>query len=622
MQKTFNSLNLIAVLILFTGLALSYATRFGVPNTTFIPLLDFFSAFFLGIIILLLPNLLHRKFKKNDWSTSEAFFSLFTMFALGLLGYSQILSPVYYQYFIVSIGVIILAEYLYNFSFKKINIWIVVSGFIAAFYFYLLCYSSQALTPLYDIQLFIKKFYQDTIFHISISNMITNYGIPSTGLDSTPYVSYHFGTHLLFGALKRFTGNNIFFFYHIVYAPIFIGLFYKYFVELSLKISEKIQKKMSVYIFNGILIVMSYSSLIIMKNSNIFNHQSALVSFIFLFLLGIIFINGYTKKMAPVFIANLFAISLMVTIFKISTGLVAVSIISYLILRKNFNLRNTSFIVFFGIIFLAIFYEIMFGFSKTYIHSEKASSIDAFFSSIKNFYSTFLGIIVAIVFVFIFKKKSSVKNIFLRNETLVPEILILSNVIGLTLLMIVIRDGINFLHLEYLLSIPTIAIFLSIINTEKIKLKYILSNFVIILLFFISFPEYKKSISQNLWLRERALSLDKSENVLKLFFETYKNESGTKKNEAIFIDEKETWFYDGKGNNYFLCPAITGKPLIFGIKNKNDFSREGWGFSYYNYDVHHTLEDAINKSRKLGYANLIVITYKKNKFLQTQIKLK
>ena len=622
MQKIFNSLNLIAILILFVGLTLSFASRYGVPNTMPIPILNYISAFFLGTVILLLPNFLQKKFRKNDWLTNEAFFSVFTILILGLLGYNQILSTIYYQYFITILGLFLIAEYLFNFSFKKINLWIVFSGFITAFYFYLLCYSSQALTPLYDIQLFIKKFYQDTIFHISISNMITNYGIPSTGLDGTPYVSYHFGTHLLFGALKRFTGDNIFFFYHIVYAPIFIGLFYKFFVEFSLLISEKIQKKMSIYVFNVLLILMSYSNLIIMKNSNIFNHQSTLVSFIFLFLLGIIFTKGYTKKITTSFIANLFAIALMITIFKISTGLVAISIICYLILRKNFTIKNITNLAFFGIIFLAIFYEIMFGFSKTFIHNEKASGLDAFISSSKDFYSTFLGIFVAIIFLFFFKKASSIKEMLLKKEILIPEILILSNFIGIILLIIVIRDGTNFLHLEFLLSIPILASFFSIINTEKIKFKYILSNFVIILLTLASYSEYKKSISQNLWLRERAITLDRSENILKLFFETYEKENSIKKNEAIFIDERENWFYDNKGNNYFLGPAITGNPLIFGIKNKRDFSREGWGFSYYSYDAHHTLEDAVKKSKKLGYDNLIVVTYKKNKFIETQIKLK
>lgn len=43
----------------------------------------------------------------------------------------------------------------------------------------------------------------DTLFHISMAQMIKTYGIPSTGLDGVPMMKYHWGSHWIFAQLSN-----------------------------------------------------------------------------------------------------------------------------------------------------------------------------------------------------------------------------------------------------------------------------------------------------------------------------------------------------------------------------------------------------------------------------------
>jgi hypothetical protein len=62
----------------------------------------------------------------------------------------------------------------------------------------------------------------DTLFQSSISGMIQTYGVPSVGLDGTPYQPYHWGSHVVFAALSRFLGLSPLEFYNLAYPVIFV----------------------------------------------------------------------------------------------------------------------------------------------------------------------------------------------------------------------------------------------------------------------------------------------------------------------------------------------------------------------------------------------------------------
>jgi len=49
----------------------------------------------------------------------------------------------------------------------------------------------------------------DTLFHVSISNMIAHYGIASTGLQGTPYLPYHTAVHVLFALTANALNTHV-----------------------------------------------------------------------------------------------------------------------------------------------------------------------------------------------------------------------------------------------------------------------------------------------------------------------------------------------------------------------------------------------------------------------------
>ena len=47
------------------------------------------------------------------------------------------------------------------------------------------------------------NFCQDTAFNSAIAEMIKNYGVPSTGLNGTPYFHYHWGGNALLAGISK-----------------------------------------------------------------------------------------------------------------------------------------------------------------------------------------------------------------------------------------------------------------------------------------------------------------------------------------------------------------------------------------------------------------------------------
>ncbi len=62
----------------------------------------------------------------------------------------------------------------------------------------------------------------DTLFHVSVANMLFTNGIPSTGLDGAPYLAYHFGSHWLFAQFSQLLRMDLLHFYNLGFPTIFI----------------------------------------------------------------------------------------------------------------------------------------------------------------------------------------------------------------------------------------------------------------------------------------------------------------------------------------------------------------------------------------------------------------
>ncbi|MFM6350166.1 MAG: hypothetical protein ACKPFK_34250, partial [Dolichospermum sp.] len=71
---------------------------------------------------------------------------------------------------------------------------------------------------------------------MSIAQMINHYGTPSTGLDGTPYIYYHYGSHWIAAQLSRFTSMPTFLVYNFGFPVLFVSLFLKVFVQFALSL--------------------------------------------------------------------------------------------------------------------------------------------------------------------------------------------------------------------------------------------------------------------------------------------------------------------------------------------------------------------------------------------------
>jgi hypothetical protein len=78
------------------------------------------------------------------------------------------------------------------------------------------------LHPLFVEGLAFGRGHIDELFHATICNMILTYGVPSTGLDGTPFLPYHTGSHFLFALLCRGLGTTALEFYNRDFAIIFV----------------------------------------------------------------------------------------------------------------------------------------------------------------------------------------------------------------------------------------------------------------------------------------------------------------------------------------------------------------------------------------------------------------
>ncbi len=85
-------------------------------------------------------------------------------------------------------------------------------------------YGSGYQTPLFREILLVGEPPIDTLFHVSVANMLNTHGIPSTGLDGVPFLPYHFGSHWLFMQLSRFLDMDLLLFYNIGFPIIFVPL--------------------------------------------------------------------------------------------------------------------------------------------------------------------------------------------------------------------------------------------------------------------------------------------------------------------------------------------------------------------------------------------------------------
>jgi hypothetical protein len=81
---------------------------------------------------------------------------------------------------------------------------------------------------------------QDLFFHCSIAQMIKHYGVPSTGLQGTPLIYYHYGSHWFFAQMSKLTDMSVVKIYTLFYPFVVVPLFFKTFLTFVMQIEQRI----------------------------------------------------------------------------------------------------------------------------------------------------------------------------------------------------------------------------------------------------------------------------------------------------------------------------------------------------------------------------------------------
>jgi hypothetical protein len=249
-----------------------------------------------------------------------------------------------------------LRSLIYHSEFGKdilISVIVTVSVIVMSVFLFGIYYSNH-LNPYY-IENLVNGGSVDTLYHISIAQMIKNYQSITTGLDGLQFMHYHFGSHLILGSLSKAIGISVIDFYQIAFPIIFFPLLIQSILSFSTDLStigdSKINRNQVI-----IIIVILLSGLIGFTNNDgvhklsmrslvgwnlIYTSESYSMSVMLTLSLGCLIVyaiknksakgNGYLKS--SVLGISVFTLFIAISICKISSGFLLFCLAQYFFVR-------------------------------------------------------------------------------------------------------------------------------------------------------------------------------------------------------------------------------------------------------------------------------------------------
>ena len=485
------------------------------------------------------------------------------------------------------------------------------------------------------------RIHQDQLFHISISNMIKNYFIPSTGVHGLKYLHYHWFSNLFYGFISKLLNMQTYYVYGFL---TFLTLTPLFFLSIS-ELSEQIDKSKNILNFFVkwcliIFVFMGFSTLGklpiygIWIQSFFISESFILGNILFLSFISFLFEVKNKKKYESFFC---FVFLFFLWISKVSFGVVSsVLVFLKIFFSKNFKLNKK-------ILLLLILFFISFMFVKiTHSNSEGDSKLSFdiftkypyFFNNyIKNPYklSKSFNFIYFILFHFYFFFLSSLIFLFsflngrkFLKKTLNLFILnVMFFLIVLPFLFLPIAGGsglyftgISFIFSVFLITLLKNSFFLSF-RFNPIKMKnisfFLKRNLLFFIIFFIGLfgffefgflylkNNYKTYFETNYKL--------KSNNELKYYFNLFeKIKQDENINSFIYIPKSENIYWNSLRNLNisFFSQAISERPALFGMYYSPDIIRSDTKDNIFNYYGMRYYQDIFEKANKaiINYQSL------------------
>jgi hypothetical protein len=220
-----------------------FLSRWGLPNT----FSDFVKIIGVSWFIIFFPDLLLRAIKLVRTNADNFFYDecLASLGALCLVACSGlIIMNFHWQYIFVGMGYL-----FFIISFTSLIKHIAKKDVIPIFAVLLftimvasVAWEGRHLSPLFIEMLSNGEFSSDfgngldTLFHLSIAQMIKTYGIASIGLDQLVPIRYHFGSHYLLAQVSKALNLHLLTTYQLAYPVIFYSLFFKIFLYTTFKL--------------------------------------------------------------------------------------------------------------------------------------------------------------------------------------------------------------------------------------------------------------------------------------------------------------------------------------------------------------------------------------------------
>lgn len=256
-----------------------------------------------------------------------------------------------------------LAFFLKNKGLKFV-IFLIILSIVFAFWIAGNIWGSEYHNILFLEKMAIGKINRDVVFNPSISQMLKTYGIPSTGQDGTPYLSYHFASHFIFAILSGLFNVNLVFFYQLFYPLVFIPLLLYSLIVFVKTICQEQKIKIFFDIYFFIFLIVFFVGLlseeilqqVALYRINIFVSESYQLSIIAFFVLLSLALRHYKSR---IFI---FSLPLCVFIFcflKISTAFIVLMLFIYVFIRfKKYKDPLVIFSVVLSIVAFAFSYRL------------------------------------------------------------------------------------------------------------------------------------------------------------------------------------------------------------------------------------------------------------------------
>lgn len=514
--------------------------------------------------------------------------------------------------------------------------------FILSFWIVGVVWGSGFHHPLSAEGIALHAAHEDQIYESAIAQMIDTYGIPSTGLNGTPFIPYHFGSQWIILQFSKIMGTSPLTFYQLGYPIIFIPLFFLSFFRLVYETRKLLHINLSIswqfWIILSIFLIGIFPIRIIgILDFVIFYSESYLISVIFLFFLLSIFFHLARKQRTVSFASILIfmpASLVLMGLLKISTMYLLFSLYLYLLIRqKVFSIRKILSIA--AISFMSIFIINRFISSQSYSDSLRFELFDFVKYNVIPFWKVFFipyHYFFTLLYVYFrlnylsIKTFSELKKNILKNKIIDLEILIILSVIGFipgTFFHIDTSGAIYFTDIQKELAIVFLAAWVPQFS-KKIKffpLRKLITVNNCLLLFLIvpvsvsfyklnfSMPIrnffHKSNIVKNAIANQNLSTKSQFEmiNLLQNLRQIPRNE---KKDTLLFIPRSNVSYWNLLScySVPFVAPALSGFAMVDGIP-QNKCTIIGFGYEYYKYPQTTkkiiTLKEICRKIVRLGF---------------------